>query len=522
MSDNANSKNLENSHSALTKLWPSDTQESKKLAEQKQQKRENLIALGDKFKQAREALGYNISDLNEHTGLSFSELENLERGLFQQIEQQDYVDYYVHTYAALLGLDSDSLLEEFKQNFYETEASADAAAVDIHDESQYEDAFAEEARKTLEALNASDMNALKAANQTEIENFAETEAVQPSAEPSLAAAAPQIGQAEPQLEATQNPQLQADLSREPFSSASETKPLPWLKLGGSLAVIALAAVGLYFVNAQLNPSDNPENIASLDNATTTNGKDSARIPEAQKAKKIGQLETKVIKQGADDLSAPTAEMVQKPLVLIGEKSTETETKAPILTLPENTEITDIISETINNGADAVNDVIDNAAVKASDSIAQVIDNKTNSDDLAKAAELAQAAETTKVALEDAAKQAAELAAKELPEPSSAQLPEDPVQEALSQLPSDATKISLHATKNSWVLIEDDAAQILFSDELTPNKIVTLPKVNGVIISLADAGAIEVYKGKQLIGKLGAEDESLDLVLIEQRINQITN
>ncbi|MGL1922471.1 MAG: helix-turn-helix domain-containing protein [Hyphomicrobiales bacterium] len=523
MSDNANSENIENQHSALSKLWPSDLEESKKLAEEKQQKRENLVALGDKFKQAREALGYNISDLNEHTGLSFTELEALEHGQFQHIEQQDYVDYYVHTYASLLGLDADDFLEEFKQNFYDADDAQDAETIDFHDESQYEDAFAEEARKTLEALDASDVNALQAANRLEIENSAEMHATQPSDERAIEYAEATLGHTEPQFENTTQTEmpnelhLQADLSGEPFTSASQTNSLPWLKLGASFAVILLAAVGIYFVNAQFSASPESEQVANLNEATTNITKDTDRIPETQKANKIGQLESKVLKQGSDDLSAPTAEMVQKPLVLIGQETNDGKTEAPTLTLPKNTEITDIISETIDTGTDAIK----NAAVKASDSITQVIDTNNN-DDLAKASELAKAAQATKDAIENATKQAAEQAAKALPEPKTAELPENPIQEALSQLPSDVNKYSLHATKNSWVLIEDSAAQILFSDELTPEKIITLPKTKGVIISLANAGAIEVYKGKKLVGKLGAEDETLDLVLIEQRLNQITN
>ena len=96
------------------------------------------------------------------------------------------------------------------------------------------------------------------------------------------------------------------------------------------------------------------------------------------------------------------------------------------------------------------------------------------------------------------------------------LPED---KALPNIPSDPSKYTLQADKSSWVLIEDNS-QILYSDELQAGKIFTLPKVKDVIISLGDAGIINVYKGDKLLGKLGKADESLDLISIEQRLNQL--
>lgn len=523
MSDQPNSENKENQHSALSRLWPSDTEESKKLAEEKQQKRQNLTELGGLFKQAREALGYNISDLHEHTGLSFTELEALEQGQFQYIEQQDYVDYYVHTYAALLGLNADDILVKFQQSFHQTDDSAEANAFDIQDEAQYEDAFAEEAKKTLEALNASGVNVLdNAADQFAAQTTDEATASAMAINPNITSVEFESPNSDPILEQnqsiSQNQSLESNhfqnqSGQEPITSSGykqDQKSFPWFKLIASFSFVLVVAALIYFVNEQYNPSnpttnDDP-NVASLDNvnndanANNNGTKDADRVPEAQKAKKIGQLESKVINQGSTDLNAPTAEMVQKPLTLIGEQATQIIGDA-----------TDAVQEAATPIADAIGDVIDSEA-------AETIVDQAISDDLAKASELAKAAEATKTAVEEAAEQVATA----LPEPETAQLPEDPIQEALSQLPEDPNKYSLHATANNWVLIEDDTAQIIFSDELTPEKIITLPKVSGVIISLGDAGLIEVYKGKTLIGKLGEKDESLDLVSLEDRFNQITN
>lgn len=501
-------------HSALTSLWPSDTEESKKLAEEKQIKRQNLTDLGAQFRQAREALGYNISDLNEHTGLSFTELEALEQGLFQHIEQQDYVDYYIHTYAALLSLDADQVLANFRQNYYQVEAPSNDdeqtndSEINLHDEAQYEDAFSEEARKTIEALDASGIDTLKAADQIETEP--DTNQAEQFAPEILTQETPVQDLSAPEIKG-----LQADSNHEPITSNPRSKPFPWLKLALSFIFVLIVAGGAYFANSQFGFGQTTdqltENAASLNDNNINVIKDADRVPEAQKAKKIGTLESKIITQGSDDLSAPTATMVQKPLVLIGQTSTD------VLT-----EVSENIGENIGDIiTDATKDNSTSSAVKETVETATEAVRKIISEDLAKATELANAAEATKIA-------AAELAAQQAADATSqtdsddAQLPKDPIQEALAQLPTDNAKFSLHASKNSWVLIEDDAAQILFSGELTPEQIFTFPKVAGVIISLGDAGVIDVYKGKQLLGKLGAIDETLDLVSVEQRFNQISN
>lgn len=538
MSDNANI----DPHSALTSLWPSDTEESKKLAEEKQQKRQNLVEIGNQFKLAREELGYNVSDLNDHTGLSFTELEAMEQGLFQHIEQQDYVEYYVHTYASLLNLDAAEILNNFKQNYYQ--ADADEVEVDtqsdfdIHDEGQYEDAFTEEAKKTLEALDASDVNALKAANQLEIEQDVNTEFT----EKYIEEVAQEYQIDEPQAQPTQQEipteefvgfnELQADTIDEPITSdhnLQQRKPFPWLKLFLSFIFVLLAAIVAYFASTQFDLSQLANNQSSIstaipqDGATTNNNviidnsKNNERIPEGQKAKKIGTLESKVTVQGSDDLNAPTAEMVQKPLILMDEK--------PATSTGELSQSSNAAKDADTKDADAKNigDIISEATAEAKP-ITQT------DEDLTKAAELAKAASATKAAAEQAkeqaAKQAEEQAKKQVSDAATSTaetaLPENSVQEALAQLPADNSKYSLHATKNNWVLIEDDSAQILFSGELTPEKIVTLPKIQGVIISLGNAGVIDVYKGKKLLGRLGKQDESLDLVSVEQRFNQISN
>ncbi|PCI86435.1 MAG: hypothetical protein COB24_09730 [Hyphomicrobiales bacterium] len=520
MSDSNNT----NPNSATTSLRPSDTEESNKLAEEKQIKQQNLADLGAQFKQARETLGYNISDLNEHTGLSTTELEAVEQGSFQHIEQQDYVEYYIHTYAALLSLDADQILAIFRQNYYEAEATStddeqdiyqiNDDEINIHDQDQYEDAFTDEARKTLEVLDASSIDSLKANDQFEGE---QDTGLANHSEPSP-----------PQ----EIPGIQADTIHEPIISNPKNKPFPWLKLILSIVFVLAVSGGAYYANLKfgsgrtLNQITNQitENVTTSSDTTTNNDnnasssisdtsvtndnnidndnntsnntninivKDTDRVPEGQKAKKIGILESKIITQGSDNLNAPTAVMVQKPLILIDQPTADT---------PDQTteSIGDLITDTSENStAEAATKEI---AQTTTDAISQTIN-----EDLANTANIA--------AAEEAAKQTST---------GDPQLPVDPIQQALAQLPTDNEKYSLHTSQNSWILIEDDAAQILFSGELTPEKIFTFPKIVGVIISLADAGVLDVYKGKQLQGKLGVKDETLDLVSVEQRFNQISN
>ena len=282
MSENTSSENLKDQHSALTRLWPSDAEESKKLATIKQQKHQNLTDIGNQFKQAREVLGYNISDLNEHTGLSFTELEAMEQGQFQNVEQQDYLDYYVHTYAALLGLTADDILSHFQENYY---ANDDAKKIDIHDETQYEDAFAEEAKETLVPLEKTNIDSLRTAEslheQLDVVNT--------------------------------SPELETVYKDEPIATSSapnQQNKLYWFMLIlAFIAIIALGVTGYYFLNKTTTQNIVAEKVIS-------NSDDQQAIPDAQRAKKIGTLESKIIQKGSTDQNTPTAISDQNPLIIL--------------------------------------------------------------------------------------------------------------------------------------------------------------------------------------------------------------
>lgn len=517
MSNKKISEDNSDKHTALERLWPTDAKESKKLADLKQQKTQKLVDLGLMFKAAREALGYNISELNEHTGLSFSELEAMEHGQFQKIEQQDYIDYYVHTYAALLGLEADEILESFKQSFYDAHENIDETQPDtteasietiIENNVEYDAAFAEEVKHTQAAIENSNYDPALTEPQ-----LSETDMPRPVvAEPQLQSQNEQAYQ-ENKNSQLQKENLEHSFEHEPirsFPELEDERAFPWITVGFvSVFIIAASIIGYYYYTNKIEVNS----IANITpKAAEKTDKIDEKIPDSQIAKKIGTLETNIITKGSDNLNAPTADVEQKPLI-ISKQALNSATKAPI---SASDKVADIIGDTIgdaidntiktpNKATDELTDDVKKAANDASLKLSSAIKTETKNDS----------------GLADAKKIVA-LNVKETVQTLTTTTPDV---EALPEVvkttifPTDPTQYTLEATKSSWVLIEDDS-QILFSDELQPGKIFTLPKLKGVIVSLGDAGVINVYKGDKLIGKLGKSDESLDLVSIEQRFNQL--
>lgn len=471
----------------------------------------NANLLGEEFRQAREELGYKFEDLTEHTGLSADEIEALELGRYDKIEQQDYIEYYVHNYATLLGLDSDLALEHYQRYIVpETTALQTAEAApkfDIHDEQQYEDAFADEAKKTIEALEVSELTTLE--NYDHIEPEIDFSANQPSEYSEDAA--PEIGDAgSAYIVGSINVSNLNDTQESPKSKSKKTGPaankftsldgdnqylspstnadhksFPWLRIvAAGIFVVALAGSIYFMVNMQ--QSDDPANIASVGVATTDDATTQAEV-KAPVVKKTGTLETKIIAKGNDDLNAATATMVQKPLIMRNQAAAVNNQNAAT-----NTQGTANGETTAPTGA--------SSAVKQSGTTSSTVEQSP-------AAASDEQVATNSIAKTDTAT---------ITDATST----NTAQSALDALPDDDSQFSLHATQNNWLLIEDDTSQILFSGELTPEKIFTLPKINGVIISLGNAGIIDVYRGKTLLGKLGKDDESLDLVSIETRLNLI--
>lgn len=472
----------------------------------------NANLLGEEFRAAREELGYKFEDLTEHTGLSADEIEALELGDYQKIEQQDYIEYYVHNYATLLGLDSDLALEHYQQYIVPETAALQtgeaASKFDIHDEDQYEDAFADEAKKTIEALEVSELTTLENYGhvEPEIDFSANRTADYPTdTTPEMGdsgsayvvgsinvsnlndkqkAAAARANQAT----TTANPlnSLDGDNQYLGHSATAGQKPFPWLRIVAA-AIFAAALAGSIYFMVTLQQSADPTNLASVDVATDDGQQTPPVITPVVKI--IGTLETTIIAKGNDDLTAPTATMVQKPLIMRSQtavaKNPSAAEASQATTTDETAALSGASSAVKQNGATS-SSVEQSVATSSTEQVATTSIAKT-------------AATTTEGIVAVNASDA---------------------QSPLDALPNDESQFSLHATQNNWLLIEDDTSQILFSGELTPEKIFTLPKIKGVIISLGNAGIIDVYQGKTLLGKLGKDDESLDLASIETRLNLI--
>ncbi len=575
MSKKADPNNIENQHSALDRLWPNDAKESKKLAEEKQQKLKNLVTLGEQLKISREELGYNISDLNDHLGLSFSEIEAMEHGLFKQVENQEYIDYYVHSYAALLGLDENPLLEYFQQNYHKTAdvntktepteiansnetitvvadenqskhkdttdlttspTQIDKDEINYQDSHQFEDAFTEEATKTIAALNAAELE-----NYTATEHFITNHAKDEQAKTSE----PKARESSPDANGSnQEPKEQLNSEKSSFQSEvreqtatsshdfGQQRSFPWAKLLIAFTIVTFIALTLYYYKNTLFTPNQTGAISSetVKNSQVNKDKLADKIPENQKAKKIGDLETKIIKQGSNDLSAKTATSKQTDLPLPKPANTVDEnTKQEIKKQSAASPTTNKISKVSNQ--DAINKILKNTLEdlpkeQPKSDGASLSTKQTNLPQSNLEKTLSGAAKATKEKVETLVKTTTNTTPAPLTSNSekalqSKALPEENQSIALAQLPKGTDKYSLHALQNSWVLIEDEDAQILFSGELEPKKIITLSKINNVIISLGDAGVINVYKGDKLLGKLGEPDETLNLVSIQQRLNNLT-
>lgn len=68
-------------------------------------------------------------------------------------------------------------------------------------------------------------------------------------------------------------------------------------------------------------------------------------------------------------------------------------------------------------------------------------------------------------------------------------------------------ISLIAIGPSWVQVKDDEGSILISRIMMPGQLFETPRQNKPVLSLRDAGAIELYIGGERIGPIGQKGEN---------------
>ncbi len=88
------------------------------------------------------------------------------------------------------------------------------------------------------------------------------------------------------------------------------------------------------------------------------------------------------------------------------------------------------------------------------------------------------------------------------------------QEILSLMQGQASRIVLRARSKTWVRIEDASNQILIQQELESGEGYIVPDRPGLILSVRDAGALDVFIDGILMGQLGAPGQALPAVSLD--------
>jgi len=77
-----------------------------------------------------------------------------------------------------------------------------------------------------------------------------------------------------------------------------------------------------------------------------------------------------------------------------------------------------------------------------------------------------------------------------------------------------SRIVLRASQNAWLRVEDREGQVLIQENLRENDRYFAPDEMGLILSVRDAGAFDVYVDEQMIGKLGRQGQVLPSVSLD--------
>lgn len=75
--------------------------------------------IGEKLKEARINMGISIEEAAEDLKLRPSQLENIESGNQDAFKDIFYLKYFIRDYAKYLGLDADSLVEDFNEYLFD-------------------------------------------------------------------------------------------------------------------------------------------------------------------------------------------------------------------------------------------------------------------------------------------------------------------------------------------------------------------------------------------------------------------
>ncbi len=75
--------------------------------------------IGEKLKEAREAMGISISEAAEDLKLEVSQIENLEKGDMETFKDVYYLKYLIRDYSKYLGLNKEDLVNEFNEYLFD-------------------------------------------------------------------------------------------------------------------------------------------------------------------------------------------------------------------------------------------------------------------------------------------------------------------------------------------------------------------------------------------------------------------
>ena len=75
--------------------------------------------IGEKLKDAREAMGISTSEAAEDLKLEVSQIENLENGDMENFKDIYYLKYLIRDYSKYLGLDKEDLVNEFNEYLFD-------------------------------------------------------------------------------------------------------------------------------------------------------------------------------------------------------------------------------------------------------------------------------------------------------------------------------------------------------------------------------------------------------------------
>ena len=75
--------------------------------------------IGQKLKEARESHGVSIEEAANDLNLRTSQIENIEAGNLKVFKDVFYLKCFVRDYAKYLGLDEETIIDEFNEYFFE-------------------------------------------------------------------------------------------------------------------------------------------------------------------------------------------------------------------------------------------------------------------------------------------------------------------------------------------------------------------------------------------------------------------